>query len=151
MTHGEKRLWTQLRKLKAGWRRQSPMGRYTLDFVSHAARLVVEVDGYYHSLPERQASDADRDAWLGRQGYRVLRFSDADVIRDAAAVALLIAQTAPPPSPALPPSRGKGGQRVSVSVAVRARVSIPSQSPAAMRSSGASHEPPTQITLGRAR
>ena len=84
------------------------MGPYVVDFVSHAAKLVIEVDGYYHSLPEQQDKDAARDAWLNRQGYRVLRLSTAEVQGNLATVCDRIEAELSPPSPALPPSRGKG-------------------------------------------
>lgn len=108
MTAGEKFLWEALRSLKLNVRRQAPLGPYVVDFVCHAAKVVIEVDGYYHSLPERQAADAERDAWLGRQGYRVLRFSDIEVYNNPVAIAERVAVELSPPSPALPPSRGKG-------------------------------------------
>lgn len=108
MTVGEQRLWKALRALKLNIRRQAPIGPYVADFVNHTAKLVIEIDGYYHSLPERQAADAERDAWLMRQGYRVLRVSDHDVDQDLAKVVDRITAELSPPSPALPPSRGKG-------------------------------------------
>jgi len=108
MTVDEDRLWQALRKLKANFRRQAPMGFYVVDFVCHAAKLVIEIDGYYHSLPERQEKDAERDAWLNRQGYRVLRFSTSEVQASLASVCDRIEAELSPPSPALPPSRGKG-------------------------------------------
>ena len=108
MTVDEDRLWQALRKLKANIRRQAPMGPCVVDFVCHAAKLVIEVDGYYHSLPERKLADAERDAWLSRQGYSVLRISTQDVQnrRDAVVDRILAAMS--PPFSALPPSRGKG-------------------------------------------
>ena len=108
MTLGETQLREALRGLKLHIRRQAPIGPYIVDFVSHTAKLVIEVDGYYHSLPERQTADVERDAWLARQGYRVLRFSDIEVLNNPMAVADRIAADLSPPSPALPPSRGKG-------------------------------------------
>jgi very-short-patch-repair endonuclease len=44
-------------------RRQAPFRRYVLDFVSYRYRLVIEVDGDQHRLPERAARDAPRD-WV---------------------------------------------------------------------------------------
>jgi very-short-patch-repair endonuclease len=54
------------------FRRQVPLaGRYIVDLLAPAARLVVEVDGGYH---ERcGAADSRRDERLARLGYRVLR------------------------------------------------------------------------------
>jgi very-short-patch-repair endonuclease len=130
MTVGERRLWTELRRLKLNIRRQVPIGRYIADFASHGPPLVIEVDGVHHELPSAQLRDLDRTAWLKGQGYEVLRFREDEVRDDPAAVASKIAtvliglrlisrRSAPPaaspsspahtpPSPTLPPSRGKG-------------------------------------------
>jgi glycyl-tRNA synthetase beta chain len=86
MTFGERKLWEALRKLKLGIRRQAPIGPYVADFAHHSAKLVIEIDGYYHSLPERQAADIERDRWLSLQGYRVVRISDRDVHNDLGSV-----------------------------------------------------------------
>jgi len=45
-----------------------------------AQKLVVEADGATHDAADAKAKDAERDAWLKRAGYRVLRFSDDLVI-----------------------------------------------------------------------
>jgi very-short-patch-repair endonuclease len=108
MTAGEAMLWKALRALKLNVRRQAPIGPYVADFIAHSVKLVIEIDGYHHSLPERQDADRQRDAWLKRQGYRVLRLSDRDIHGDLARVIDRIAAELSPPSPALPPSRGKG-------------------------------------------
>ena len=76
MTLGEKRLWDELRKLKLHIRRQAPIGRYIADFAHHAARVVIEVDSPRHDGAEAELRDAERDAWLDSQGYKVLRFRD---------------------------------------------------------------------------
>jgi len=78
MTASERKLWAVLRKMDLGIRRQAPIGRYIADFVHHGAALVIEVDGARHDLPEAQPYDAQRDAWLTSQGYRVLRIRDVD-------------------------------------------------------------------------
>lgn len=93
-TVDERRLWRALRTLKANWRRQQPIGMYVADFAHLPSKTIVEIDGYYHSLPERQAEDARRDAWLAANGYRVLRFTDGDVSRDIRQVVQTIAQAA---------------------------------------------------------
>jgi very-short-patch-repair endonuclease len=77
MTWTEARLWKELRKLDANFRRQAPIGRY---FASHGARLVIEVDGGVHvRLAEVAARDVERQAWLEGQGYRMVRFTDRQV------------------------------------------------------------------------
>src|SRR5712692_5847944 len=83
MTRAETLLW---RYLKAhhidglGFRRQVPMGTYIVDFVSYAARLVVELDGETHDFEERLRRDQVRDGWLESRGYVVLRFTNEQVL-----------------------------------------------------------------------
>ena len=50
--------------------------------MSHSARLVVELDGESHDFASRQSADRVRDAWFESQGYLVLRFANADVLRN---------------------------------------------------------------------
>jgi very-short-patch-repair endonuclease len=51
-----------------------------VDFLASKVRLVVEVDGGYHT--RRRAADARRDRALEQLGYRVLRLSDELVLSD---------------------------------------------------------------------
>ena len=115
MTLAERVLWKQLRKLEMNFRRQAPIERYIADFVHHESRLIVEVDGPVHDEPEVQARDLQRTAWLQSRGYRVIRFSEKEVRDNLFAITERIAAEAvPPPSPTLPPSRGKGEARYQV-------------------------------------
>ncbi len=85
MTLPEVLLWDCLRKGRAGglrFRRQHALGPYVLDFYCPVARLAVEVDGAQHDLPGQMHSDRRRDAWLARQGVRVLRVPATDVLED---------------------------------------------------------------------
>ena len=86
-TPSEQRLWLQLRGrwLGVAFRRQVPIGDFIADFVAPNARLVVEVDGGWHSGRER--ADARRDAKLGQLGYRVLRL-EAELVMKQLPVAL---------------------------------------------------------------
>ena len=82
MSEPEVMLWSRLRRLRdRGFhiRRQIPFRGYYLDFVCHARRLVIEVDGFQHSDDVQAAHDAVRDRNLGRQGYRVLRVWASEV------------------------------------------------------------------------
>jgi very-short-patch-repair endonuclease len=90
-TVSEARLWSALCASQLGqpFRRQVPLaGLFIADFYAPRARLVVEVDGGWHS--RRRAADASRDARLLRLGYRVLRLPAALVMEDLAAAAALI-------------------------------------------------------------
>ena len=87
MTLPEKLLWKELRRLDLHVRRRAPIGSYVVDFVSHAAALVIEIDGARHDFPEAQLHDLERTQWLVSQGYRVLRFRNDEVLADAPGVA----------------------------------------------------------------
>jgi len=110
-TPAERLLWEQLRSRRcAGVRfnRQFPIGPFICDFVSRAAKLVIEVDGGQH---DRQAdADAERTRYMEAQGYRVLRFWNNDVIERTEGVVMEIEQVLRAldlPSPG--PSRGREG------------------------------------------
>jgi very-short-patch-repair endonuclease len=60
------------------FRRQVPIGQYVVDFACLSARLIIEADGGVHVLTT--FDDAKRDAWLTSQGFRVLRFSNSDIL-----------------------------------------------------------------------
>jgi very-short-patch-repair endonuclease len=86
-TDAERLLWRLLRGRQLTglkFRRQQPVGRYVVDFVCLEQRLVIEVDGGQHAW--RREADDEREAWLARQGYRVLRFWNNEVLRQPDAV-----------------------------------------------------------------
>jgi len=88
-------LWSRLRSGRLGglkWRRQHIIGRYVVDFFCPPARLVVELDGVTHI--GRENEDAARTRHLEQRGYRVLRFTDDEVLRNLDAVAITIAVAA---------------------------------------------------------
>ena len=80
-TTSEELLWSALRARQLGvtFRRQVLIGRYIVDFVALAARLVVEIDSSFHA--QRARTDARRDAALVSAGYRVLRLEAELVLR----------------------------------------------------------------------
>ncbi len=60
------------------FRRQAPFAsRYIADFASHRARLVIEIDGNTHDLDS--PAEIARTGWFETQGYRVIRFTNAEV------------------------------------------------------------------------
>jgi very-short-patch-repair endonuclease len=84
-TWAEKTLWRILRNERlAGYkfRRQHPLGAYSLDFYCAEARLAVETDGLGHGHPERQKRDAARDAFLQAQGILVKRIWNSQLRRE---------------------------------------------------------------------
>jgi very-short-patch-repair endonuclease len=91
MTKAETALWTEVRKLGLGIRRQAPIKGYIVDFVHHRSAEIIELDGGRHDDQEAQLHDLERTTWLESQGYRVLRFQNADVLADPRATAQVIA------------------------------------------------------------
>lgn len=80
MTLPEKILWQFLRgSTFAGlrFRRQHPIGHCIADFCCPAKKLVIELDGEYHAKIGQ--ADKDRDEFLGKHGFRVLRFANEHV------------------------------------------------------------------------
>jgi very-short-patch-repair endonuclease len=85
MTEAERLLWRALRHSRhAGlhFRKQVPIGPYIADFACHRARIVVELDGSQHGERRGIQHDAERTAFLESQGYRVLRFSNGEILAD---------------------------------------------------------------------
>lgn len=81
----EKVLWERLRRNQLngwGFRRQSPLGGYVVDFLCHKPALVVEVDGPVHDTEEQKAFDAARTEKLEALGFLVVRVRER-VVRDA--------------------------------------------------------------------
>src|SRR5262245_45655722 len=89
----ERELWHYLRANRVEglrFKRQAPMGRYVVDFVCHEATVIVELDGPHHVLEAQVERDRIRDAWLESRGYRVLRFSNAEVQQNLLGVLAVI-------------------------------------------------------------
>ncbi|MDP1698386.1 MAG: endonuclease domain-containing protein [Xanthomonadaceae bacterium] len=105
----ERELWQQLRAKRFDgfkFRRQQPLGRYIVDFVCLAQRLILELDGGQHA----DAADYDtiRDAWLQQQGFRVRRFwnNQWSAQREAVLEAIWTALHSPPSPQPLPREGG---------------------------------------------
>lgn len=82
MTVPEARLWNRLRGCRLGgvkFRRQHPIGPYSLPFFCSAAKLAIEVDRALRDTEDRIAHDRQRTAWLATQGIRVIRLRATDV------------------------------------------------------------------------
>ena len=80
-TEAEELLWQYLRADALGvtFKRQHFIGEYIADFACLECRLIIELDGGYHSLPEQQASDALRTEWLESKGFRMVRFTNEEL------------------------------------------------------------------------
>jgi very-short-patch-repair endonuclease len=86
-TDAERVLWELLRGRKLlglKFRRQAPIGHFVVDFLCHDRALVVEADGPIHF--DRIEYDGEREAWLTRRGFTVVRFSNAEILSEPGAV-----------------------------------------------------------------
>jgi very-short-patch-repair endonuclease len=115
-TDVERILWSELRGHRlngASFRRQVPIRNFIADFVCHAAKLVIELDGGQHFSDQAEQADAARSAVIEAQGFQVLRFSNLDVMENRAGVletiAAAIAERAP--TPTLPRRRERGEEK----------------------------------------
>jgi very-short-patch-repair endonuclease len=107
-TREERILWPSLRRhvAAAKFRRQVPMGRYVVDFISHSARLVIELDGSHHAF--QFPYDHERTRFLESEGYRVMRFWNRDIVQNLDGVLTAIkAELKQSPSPPV----GEGGPK----------------------------------------
>ena len=85
MTDAEILLWSKLRsKQLKGYQfyRQKIIGSYIADFYCPKAKLVIEVDGSQHYTGKMLSSDQKRDEYLKNLGFKVLRFTDTDVLKN---------------------------------------------------------------------
>lgn len=81
-TPQERRLWFQfLREYSPRFQRQKAIEGYIVDSYCHYAKLVVELDGSQHYMPQEMEYDEKRSACLEKYGLKILRFSNEDVNR----------------------------------------------------------------------
>jgi cobalamin-dependent methionine synthase I len=84
-TEAEKMLWNVLsNKGIEGFkfRRQHIIGEYIVDFVCLEKKLVIELDGSIHNLQEQVERDKERTIWLESKGFKVVRYSNRQVLND---------------------------------------------------------------------
>jgi methylmalonyl-CoA mutase len=93
-TPAEALLWEGLRNKKIGikFRRQHIIDKYIADFISLEYKIIVEVDGAIHQLPDNIESDLIRTERLNELGFEVLRFTNSEVLNDLEKVIYQIKQ-----------------------------------------------------------
>ena len=120
-TDAERLLWAALRGHRlngASFRRQVPIENYIADFVCHAALLVIELDGGQHFSDEAERKDAGRSAVIKAKGFKVLRFSNHDVMTNRDGVLETIAAVVAERAPSLTlPHKGGGSGEEGASIA----------------------------------
>jgi very-short-patch-repair endonuclease len=98
-TSAEAKLWQALRNRRLGrwkFRRQHPIDRYVVDFVTLDGKLIVEVDGVTHAEPSALARDDARTEVLEACGFLVVRVSNTDVYDNLEGVLEMIERTLRP-------------------------------------------------------
>ncbi|WP_310397442.1 phosphoribosylformylglycinamidine synthase subunit PurQ [Hymenobacter sp.] len=123
-TQAEEQLWQELRGRKLEgykFRRQHAIEHYIVDFICLEAGLIIEADGGIHQEPGQAEYDQGRTHDLQALGYRLLRFSNHEILNQPAAVLATITHelhlktpkstpTTTPQSPGSPLSEGEGGR-----------------------------------------
>ena len=81
-TKGEAMLWFLALKAKKmnghQFNRQFPIGNYIVDFICRKLNLIIEIDGSSHQT--KSETDRERQDYLERLGFSILRFPEAQVI-----------------------------------------------------------------------
>lgn len=104
-TDAEKLLWHNLRNRQLEnikFKRQYSIGPYIVDFISLEKRLIIELDGGQHNEDENIIKDQARTEFLEKEGFKVLRFWNNDVLVNTENVLEEIIQSfspSPRPSP----------------------------------------------------
>src|SRR6476659_2007376 len=76
-TEAEQKLWSLLRNRQLNgkkFRRQHAISNYIVDFYCNECKLVIELDGKFHTAGEAKEYDAARTALLNELSITVLRF-----------------------------------------------------------------------------
>ncbi|RTQ51546.1 DUF559 domain-containing protein [Hymenobacter gummosus] len=140
-TPAEDALWQELRDEKQGakFRRQHVIGSVIVDFVCIPAMLVVEVDGEVHNDPQQAAYDAGRTYELEGLGYRVIRFTNEQVLQDISQVLSSVRQALSAADNAVAEARGGAAEHQRSSSAPSEQQSSGSPSPRERGPGGEAH------------
>ena len=94
-TPPERIMWRLLKPFRDEgfhFRRQVPIGKYYADFACHGQKLVIEVDGDSHGAGDGPERDKVRTRFLKSEGYRVLRFTNLEVMNNPEGVFDVVAR-----------------------------------------------------------
>ena len=81
-TKGEALLWKKVLRARSmegyQFNRQFPIGDYIVDFICRKLKLIIEIDGSSHLM--KGLEDRKRQDDLERGGYKILRFTENEVV-----------------------------------------------------------------------
>ena len=84
-TKSEIKLWLELKGKQVygyDFHRQKPLLNYIVDFYCSELELVIELDGYSHQFEEVVIKDELKETELKKYGLTMLKFDDAEVMKD---------------------------------------------------------------------
>jgi 5-methyltetrahydrofolate--homocysteine methyltransferase len=64
------------------FKRQHGFGSYIVDFYCYSSKLIVEVDGKTHEMKEQKIKDYIKEEILFNSGFKIIRFTNDEVIND---------------------------------------------------------------------
>ncbi len=107
-TEAESVLWNALRSENLEgykFRRQHVIDQFIVDFICLSKKIIIEVDGLIHELPDNKIADEQRSDILKKYGFRILRFTNEDVLTDLGNVLTKILSELTAPSAPSPVGR----------------------------------------------
>jgi very-short-patch-repair endonuclease len=111
LTPSEKKLWRYLRdEPDAHFRKQVAVGDFVFDFAEYGARLLIELDGGIHALPENALRDARKDEAARVAGFKLLRLTNNDIWTRPDWVLDQVRMFLKAPHPLPPPREGAGDE-----------------------------------------
>jgi leucyl-tRNA synthetase len=110
-TEAEEKFWEVVRNNNLGFkfRRQHAISRFIVDFVCIEKKLVVEIDGPIHETQKQE--DEERTSIISNEGFKVIRFTNDEVLNDLSLVLKKLKSELTSPSPL---ERGRGGEVLTV-------------------------------------
>ena len=90
-TEEENKLWhIILKNIRPRFLRQRVIENYIVDFCCPKLKLIIEVDGEQHYMPENEKYENVRTAFLERKGYKIFRFYNSDINKSIKNIAVSI-------------------------------------------------------------
>ena len=97
MTKAEACIWKYALKssMRNGYkfRRQRPIAIYIVDFACLELNLIIEIDGGTHNIESINNKDSIRQTELESLGFKVIRFTDDEVLKNMDGVIFKIDET----------------------------------------------------------
>ena len=72
------------------WEFQKPIGPFFADFAIPLSKVIIEADGGYHLDTMQMHRDASRTEYLESNGWKVLRFTNDEIMGQLASVVIAI-------------------------------------------------------------